>query len=107
MEKVAKYWKQEEGYDTYHDNDGFYAYYVNGDEFFIAFCLIEKGKSYSFFKKMQEHARAEGAKYITGNLDLTDHNKDGYNRKIMVHLGHGYRVISVTNNRITVLKHLY
>lgn len=107
MEKVAKYWKQEEGYDTYYDDDGFYAYSYSDDEFFIAFCLIEKGKSYSFFKKMQEHAKELGAAYMTGNLDLNEHNIDGYNRKIMVHLGHGYKVISVTNNRITVLKELY
>lgn len=107
MEKVARYWKQEEGYDTYFDDDGFYAYSYNGDEFFIAFCLIEKGKSYIFFKKMQDHAREVGAKYISGNLDLNEHNKAGYRRKIMVHLGNGYEVVDVTNKRITVLKQLY
>jgi len=107
MKNVANYWKQEEGYDTYFDDDGFYAYSYSDGEMFIAHCLIEKGKSYSFFKKMQDHAKELGATCLTGNLDLNEHNKDAFNRKVMVHLGNGYKVIAITNNRITVLKQLY
>ena len=106
MEKVVKYWKMEEGYDTFYNDNGFCAYSYHGDEFFIAHCLTEKGKSYAFFKEFQELAKSLGAKYITGNLDLNDHNEELYSRKVMVHLGHGYKIVNVSDKRITVLKYL-
>lgn len=107
MELVAKYWKDEAGYSTFYNDNGFCHYLCNGDEFFVAHCSTKKGKSYKFYKEMQELAKEQGAKYLTGNLDRTEVNKEGYERKVMVHLGHGYKIIRVEEERITVLKHLY
>ena len=104
MENVLKYWKMEEGLDGYYNDDGFMAYSVYGDEFYIAHCYVaDKTKSYGFFKKMKDIAKEKGCKYMSGNLDINEYNKEGYRKKVMVHLGNGYTIDNVTDKRITVV----
>jgi len=104
MENVLEYWKIEEGLDGYYDENGFAAYSVNGDEFYIGhFYVSQKANSYRFFKKIKEIAKEKGCKYMSGNLDINEYNKEGFRKKVMVHLGHGYNVVDVTDKRITVV----
>jgi hypothetical protein len=107
MEKLRKYLAQEEGYETYYTDDGFCAYVYDGDEFYIAHLYAEKGKSYSFYKEVTELAKKVGCKHITANLDLNDSNIETYTKKVLIQLGHGAKIVNVTNKRITVLKQLY
>jgi hypothetical protein len=106
MEKLKKYWAQEEGYEVHYTDDGFCAYVYDGDEFFIAHLYAEKGKGYSFYKEITEIAKKVGCKYITGNIDLNDHNVETYTKKVLIQLGNGAKIINVTDKRITILKKL-
>ena len=103
------YWKEEEGYDTFSDPNGFCAYSYYKDEFFIAHFYVEArkgGGSFKFFKQVKEYAKSLGAKYITGNVDLTERNKDNYTNKLMIHLRNGYEILDVKDKRITVVYYL-
>lgn len=109
MQKVINYWKEEEGYNVIHDDNSFCAYDYYDGEFFIAhFYVTERkgGASYKFFDRIKEEALKLGATRITGNLDLNNANRDNYHNKLMIHLRNGYKVLTITNNRITVIKHL-
>jgi hypothetical protein len=109
MEMVVKYWKEEEGYDCLYDDNAFCAYSYGDGEFFIAHLYVEKrkaGATYSFFNKVKKKAKELGANRITGNLYINEANQDSYSKKVMLHLRHGYKIVSVDSNRITVLKEL-
>lgn len=106
MEKAVNYWKEEEGYDTFYTDYGFCAFMVGDSEFFIAHFYSEKGKSYEFWNKVKEEAKKLGCEYITANIDLNERNQKNYTKKLMIFLRHGCKVISITNNRVTVLKQL-
>ena len=71
MELVVKYWLDEAGYDSLYNENVFCHYACKDGDFFVAHCATNKGKSYKFFKEMQDKAKELGATYITGNLDLT------------------------------------
>ena len=104
MENVVKYWNLEEGYSVDYDDNSFFAYDVNGDEFYVAHAYVEnRSKSYAFFKRLKDKARECGCKYISGNLEINDANKESYTKKVMVHIGNGYRIVNVTDKRITVV----
>ena len=107
MENIANYFKLEEGYETYYDNNAFCVYGVLNDEFYIAHLYVkDRTKSYSFFKEVKELAREKGCKIISGNIDINEHNKDDYTKKVLVHLKHGYKIVNVGPNRITVIYEL-
>ena len=110
MEKLVKYWKEEEGYSVIYNGNAFCAYILNDKEFYIGHAYVEdrtKGQSYAFFEYMQLVAKELGATYMTGNLDLNEYNKDNYTNKVIIHIRHGYKIVNVTDQRITVLKELY
>lgn len=106
---AKKYWKEEEGYDTYNTDNGFCVYAIDNGEYFIAHFFVDSrkgGGSFKFFKQVKEHAKSLGASFITGNVDFNENNKDNYTKKLMVHLRNGYEILDVSNNRITVIYYL-
>lgn len=106
---LRNYWKAELGYDTIYDDNGFCAYVHNDDEFFIAHLYVENrksGGSYKFFNKIKELAKTLGASYLTGNIDLNEANREEYTNKLLIQLRHGYKILNVTDKRITVIKYL-
>lgn len=107
MENVQEYWKTEEGLDTFIDGDSFCAFSVQDDEFFIGHLYVgDRKTSYGFFKKIKEYAREKGCKFLSGNLDLNEYNAEEFTSKVLVHLANNYKIIGVTNNRITVIYEL-
>ena len=106
---LEKYYSKEEGYNTIIDNDGFCAYRFDSENslFYIGHFFSEGGKSsYRFFDKVKKIAKNIGAKYLIGDLFLNDFNKNNYTKKLMVHIGHGYKIIDIKNNCITVMKEI-
>lgn len=109
MELYKDYVKLEEGYDCISTDNAFCTYSHAGDEFFIAHFYVKdrsSGKSYKFFNEVCEKAKALGAKYLTGNIDMNEANRDRYTEKLMIQLRHGYKILSISDNRITVYKEL-
>ena len=107
MDKIIQYWKLEEGYSTIHDESGFCAYDHDGEEFYIAHFYVTPGKNaYKFFNKVKDFARSVGAKYLSGNLHINEANKDNFTNKVLIQLKHGYKIIGVHENRITVVYNL-
>lgn len=110
MEKLVKYWKEEEGFDVVYNGNGFCSYILTGEEFYISNIYVEdrtKGQSYAFFEYIKLLAKELGATYLSSNLDLNEYNKDTYHNKVMIQLRHGFKIVNVTDKRITVLKELY
>ena len=107
MHHVSKYWELEEGYRTYYDDSGFCAYSCVSGEFYIAHFYVEKGRSsYKFFDKIKKIAKELGATHLSGNIDLNEANKENYTNKVLIQLKHGYKIVDVTDKRITVIYEL-
>lgn len=103
MKAVEKYFQEEQGYSTYYDDNSFCVYDISDDEFFIAhFYVGNRRRSYEFFNKIKDLARQKGCTYLSGNIDMNESNYNRYTEKLLIHLKHGYKVVKVTENRITV-----
>ncbi len=109
MQKIIEYWKTEEGYESITDDNAFCAYeYANG-EFFIAHFYVHDrtgGKSRTFFNRVKEAAIGLGATRITGVLHRNEANADQFHKKLLIHLRNGYKILSIAENRITVIYEL-
>ena len=109
MEKAVKYWAIEEGYETIYDDNAFCTYEYSDGEFYISNFYVEDrthGRSRAFFNHVKEKALELGADRITGNLHMNTANKENYSNKVMIHLRNGYKILSVHENRITVIYEL-
>ena len=109
MEKVVKYWKQEEGYDCIWNANCFCAYSIGDGEFFIAHFYVKHrkgGAAKKFFEEVKLVAKSLGCDRLTGVLHLNDANAENYTHKLMIQLRHGYKILSVDTNRITVIYEL-
>ena len=109
MELYEEYIKIEEGYDCLSTDNAFCAYSVTGDEFFVAHCYVrnrKEGQSKVFFDQVSEKARELGAKYMIGNVDISEYNRDNYTHKLMTMVRYGFEIIAVNTNRVTIYKEL-
>ena len=109
MEMVIKYWKGEEGYETIYTDNAFCTYEYGDGEFYISNFYVEdrtNGKSYAFFNTVKEKAIALGATRLTANIHMNEANADSYTRKVMTQLKHGFKILKVDTDRITVIYEL-
>jgi hypothetical protein len=109
MKNVANYWKIEDGYDTLYDDNAFCAYSYGSGEFYLAHFYVNdksQGRSYKFLQKIFDTAKTLGANRISANIDFNEHNAENYTKKLKIMIGHGFNIIAITDNRITILRHL-
>lgn len=108
MEKVVKYWKEEEGYESIHNDNAFCAYNCIGKEFFIAHFYIENrlyGKAKEFVQEVTNKAKAIGATHMTCNVYISE-DKERDTKKLVAFIRHGFKVESSDDGRITLLRQL-
>ncbi len=104
---------KEEGFETIINDNGFCAYRFDekSKNFYIGHFYIDpdsrkQGGSYTFFNQVRFRAKALGAERLVGDLYLNQYNINDYNKKVLVHLKHGYKVIDVNDKCITVMKEI-
>lgn len=111
---LKNYYLKEEGYDLLMDDSGFAAYkydsenknmyvghfYVNPEN------RVKEGGAYKFFRKLKFRAKALGAERLVGDLFRNNANSEMYEKKLMIHIRHGYKIIDINKNCITVMKEL-
>ena len=107
------YFLAEEGYEIMSNEDGFcaYKYDVALKNFYIGHFYVtpdgrKSGESYKFYDQIRFRAKALGAENLVADVYINKHNFNEYTKKVLIKIKHGFKIIDVSTNCITMMKEL-
>jgi len=111
MHLWVNYAKEEENKEVIHNDDGFIAYRIVGDEFFVTDFYVKKEKrsqgiALELAQRAEENAKEYGCNIMSCMITVSPHNKDNFSRKVYLFTKFGFEPRDCVNGSVLMYKEI-